>query len=241
MRALVTGASSGIGFASSHALKNAGFDVVEWDLAGAGPVDVASSSSVAAAAERIDAPLDAVVLAAGVSRMAPLLETTDDDWNFQMNVNAFGAFNCLRALVPHVRPGGAIAIIDSMGGLRGAPYLSAYCASKFAVTGLIESATPELAVRDIRINGVCPMYVRTPMESRELEWEAGLRGMTPAEVFAEYESTTPLGRVAEPEEIASVVRFLVTEPSRYMTGTMVPVSGGAHLGFTVEASRKEEN
>lgn len=239
MKALVTGAASGIGRACAAELREAGFEVIEWDLAGMPAVDVASSGSVADAVSRLDGDLDAVVLAAGVSRMAPLVETSDDDWNFQMGVNAFGVFNCLRALVGRVRAGGAIAVIDSMGGLRGAPFLSAYCASKFAVTGLIESATPELAVRGIRINAVCPMYVRTPMESRELEWEAKLRGMTPDEVFAEYESTTPLGRVAEPEEIASVVRFLVTAPSRYMTGTAVPVSGGAHLGFTVDPERKE--
>lgn len=233
-RAVVSGASSGIGRACAQALRDAGFEVVEWDLAAEVPVDVTDQQSVRDAVGRLDGPLDAVVLAAGVSRMAPLLETSDDDWNFQMNVNAYGVFNCLRALVPAVAEGGAIAVIDSVGGLRGAPYLSAYCASKFAVTGLIESATPELAVRGIRINGICPMYVRTPMETRELAWEAQLRGMTPDAVFAEYERTTPLGRVAEPDEIAATAVFLVTEPSRYMTGSFLTVSGGAHLGFTVE-------
>ncbi len=233
MKALVTGASSGIGQACVVELREAGFEVIEWDLSNEHPVDVSSTSDVTRAAGGLTSPLDAIVLAAGVARMSPLIETTDDAWNFQMNVNAFGVFNCLRSLVPHTARGGSIAIIDSMGGLRGAPFLSAYCASKFAVTGLIESATPELAVRGIRINGVCPMYVRTPMQQRDLQEESALRGMTMEQVFAEYESTTPLGRVAEPSEVASVVRFLVTEPSGYMTGTMVPVSGGAHLGFTV--------
>ncbi|TXN29789.1 SDR family NAD(P)-dependent oxidoreductase [Lacisediminihabitans profunda] len=232
--AVVTGAASGIGRACAQALTADGFDVVSWDLAGEEPVDVTNSASVADAVARLDGPLDAVVLAAGVSRMAPLLETTDDDWHFQMNVNAFGVFNCLRALAPVLRPGSAIAVIDSMAGLRGAPYLSAYSASKFAVTGLIEAVTPELAVDDVRINGICPMYVRTPMETRELAWEGQLRGMTPEQVFAEYERTTPLGRVAEPEEIASTALFLVTDPSRYMTGSFLTVSGGAHLGFTVD-------
>jgi NAD(P)-dependent dehydrogenase (short-subunit alcohol dehydrogenase family) len=197
-------------------------------------VDVTDPKSVAEAVERLDGPIDAVVLAAGVSRMAPLLETSDDDWHVQMNVNAYGVFNCLRALVPVMVRGGSIAVIDSMAGLRGAPYLSAYCASKFAVSGLIESATPELAVRDIRVNGICPMYVRTPMEDRELGWEGQLRGLTPQQVFAEYESTTPLGRVAEPTEIAAVAAFLVSDDSSYITGSLMPVSGGAHLGFTVE-------
>lgn len=145
MRGVVTGAASGIGAACAAKLRQAGHRVIEWDIDADESVDVSSSSSVAAATARLDGPIDAVVLAAGVSRMASLLDTSDEDWHFQMNVNAFGVFNCLRALVPHVTSGGAFAIIDSMGGLRGAPFLSAYCASKFAVTGLIESATPELA------------------------------------------------------------------------------------------------
>jgi NAD(P)-dependent dehydrogenase (short-subunit alcohol dehydrogenase family) len=236
--AVVTGAASGIGAACRDALTDIGMTVASWDLAGEPAVDVTSSQSVADAVSRLDGPVDAVVLAAGVSRMAPLLETTDEDWHFQMNVNAFGVFNCLRALVPVLRDGGSIAVIDSMGGLRGAPFLSAYCASKFAVSGLIESVTPELATRGIRINGICPMYVRTPMETRELEWEARLRGLTPEQVFAEYESSTPLGRVAEPEEVARVAAFLVSDSSSYMTGSLLPVSGGAHLGFTVERNTK---
>ena len=233
MKAVVTGSASGIGAACVQALTEAGYEVVGWDLNAAQRVDVTSSESVAQAAAGLG-DLDAVVLAAGVSRMAPLLETTDEDWNFQMGVNAFGVFNCVRALAPKVRRGGSIVIIDSMGGLRGAPFLSAYCASKFAVSGLIESATPELAVRGIRINGVCPMYVRTPMETRELAWEAELTHKTPEQVFAGYERTTPLGRVAEPAEVASVVRFLAGEESSYLTGVLMPVSGGAHLGFTVD-------
>jgi NAD(P)-dependent dehydrogenase (short-subunit alcohol dehydrogenase family) len=197
-------------------------------------VDVGDSAAVRAAAQALPGPVDHVVLAAGVSRMAPLVETTDEDWDFQLRVNAFGVFNCLRSLVPLMRDGGAIAVIDSCGGLRGAPLLSAYCASKFAVTGLIEAAAPEFALRQIRINGVCPMYVRTPMQQRELAWEAAALGSTPEEVLAGYASSTPLGRVAEPEDIAATVSFLLGDSSRYMTGSMLTVSGGAHLGMVYQ-------
>jgi NAD(P)-dependent dehydrogenase (short-subunit alcohol dehydrogenase family) len=207
---------------------------VGWDVAGAPPVDVGDSAAVRAAAQALPGPVDHVVLAAGVSRMAPLVETTDEDWDFQLRVNAFGVFNCLRSLVPLMRDGGAIAVIDSCGGLRGAPLLSAYCASKFAVTGLIEAAAPEFALRQIRINGVCPMYVRTPMQQRELAWEAAALGSTPEEVLAGYASSTPLGRVAEPEDIAATVSFLLGDGSRYMTGSMLTVSGGAHLGMVYQ-------
>jgi len=230
---LVSGASSGIGLAISNLYNEKGYSVIPWDITATNPVDVSSSASVQNATLEISESLDAVVLAAGVSRMAKLVDTTDDDWNFQLNVNAFGVFNCLRSLYPKVKDGGSIVIIDSCGGLKGAPYFSAYCASKFAVTGLIESASTEFAERKIRINGVCPMYVRTPMESRELGWEAKLRGITPAEVFKGYETSTPLGRVSEPEEIAKAVEFLVSDASSYMTGSMLTISGGAHLGFTL--------
>jgi meso-butanediol dehydrogenase/(S,S)-butanediol dehydrogenase/diacetyl reductase len=234
--AVVTGSASGIGasIAGMVAGRFAGTEVVGWDLAGSPPVDVGDTASVRAAADALPGTVSKVVLAAGLSRMALLVDTTDDDWDFQFRVNAFGVFNCLRSLVPRMEDGGSIVVIDSCGGLRGAPLLSAYCASKFAVTGLIEAATPEFARRGIRINGVCPMYVRTPMQERELAWEAKLLGSTPSEVFAGYESSTPLGRVAEPGDVADAVGFLLGDDSRYMTGSMLTVSGGAHLGMVYQ-------
>src|SRR5690242_3052747 len=192
---VVTGYASGIGAAVATVVgqRFPDSEVVGWDIAADPPVDVGSSESVRAAAAAIGGPVKRVVLAAGVSRMALLVDTTDEDWEFQFRVNAFGVFNCLRSLVPLMEDGGVIVVIDSCAGLRGAPLLSAYCASKFAVLGLIEAATPEFARRGIRINAVCPMYVRTPMQERELAWEAEALGTTPEEVFAGYERATPIG------------------------------------------------
>lgn len=234
--AVVTGNASGIGAAIARTVAERfpGTEVVGWDIASVPPVDVGDTASVRAAAAALSGPVTKIVLAAGVSRMALLVDTTDEDWNFQFRVNAFGVFNCLRSLVPLMADGGSIVVIDSCGGLRGAPLLSAYCASKFAVTGMIEAATPEFATRGIRINGVCPMYVRTPMQHRELEWEAAALGTTPAEILAGYESSTPLGRVAEPQDVADTVGFLLGDDSRYMTGSMLTVSGGAHLGMVYQ-------
>lgn len=234
--AVVTGHASGIGAAITETVvrRFPGTELIGWDIAGTPPVDVGDTASVRAAADALPEPVDKVVLAAGVSRMALLVDTTDEDWDFQFRVNAFGVFNCLRSLVPRMADGGAIVVIDSCGGLRGAPLLSAYCSSKFAVTGLIEAATPEFARRGIRINGVCPMYVRTPMQERELAWEAELLGTTPADVFAGYEASTPLGRVAEPQDVADTVAFLLGDDSRYLTGSMITVSGGAHLGMVYQ-------
>lgn len=238
--AVVTGHASGIGAAITEMVvrRFPGTELIGWDIAGTPPVDVGDTASVRAAADALPEPVGKVVLAAGVSRMALLVDTTDEDWDFQFRVNAFGVFNCLRSLVPRMADGGAIVVIDSCGGLRGAPLLSAYCASKFAVTGLIEAATPEFAGRGIRINGVCPMYVRTPMQDRELAWEAKLLGTTPADVFAGYEASTPLGRVAEPQDVADTVAFLLSDDSRYLTGSMITVSGGAHLGMVYQPKQQ---
>ena len=210
-------------------LEGEGYAVAGWDLRGAPPVDVTDEAGVAEAAARAGEIVDAVVLAAGISRMALLGDTTSEDWHAQMAVNAFGVFNCVRALAPRMRRGGSIVVVSSMAGIAGAPLLSAYSASKFAAIGLVQAAALELAAAGVRVNAVCPMYVRTPMQERELVWEAELRQIEPEEVMRGYVEATPLGRVAEPEEVADVVGFLVGEQSRYMTGSNVTVSGGAHL------------
>jgi NAD(P)-dependent dehydrogenase (short-subunit alcohol dehydrogenase family) len=226
---VVTGSASGIGAAAATALGKDGYDVTGWDITAPDPVDVASEEAVRRAAASLPGPIDGAVLAAGVSRMARLVDTTTEDWDFQMGVNAFGVFNTLRALIPRVRHGGSIVVVASVGGLRSAPLLSAYCASKFAVIALVQAAAVELGPERIRVNAICPMYVRTPMEDRELQWEAALRNTTPQEVMRGYIEGTPIGRVAEPADIADVITFLMSDRSRYMTGASVTVSGGADL------------
>ena len=186
---------SGMGKGAYEALQREGYRVIGWDLAGSPSVDVSSAEDVARAAASIGEPIDAVILAAGVWREMPLLQTTDEDWNFLMNINAYGIFNCVRALVPHIKRGGAIAVIASASGMRGVPFEAAYSASKFAVTGFVEAAAKELAPKGIRINAV------------------------------------PLGYVAEPADIADPLVFLVSHASRYITGAIIPVSGGTHCGY----------
>ncbi len=114
-----------------------------------------------------------------------------------------------------------------MAGKTGAPLLAHYCASKFAVVGFTQSLAKEVGADGIRVNCVCPGYVRTSMQDRELAWEAGLRDMTAAAVRAEYVSLTPLGRIEEPEDVADVVVFLASDLARFMAGEAVCVTGGA--------------
>ena len=116
-----------------------------------------------------------------------------------------------------------------MAGKTGAPLLAHDAASKFAVVGFSQSLAKEVGGDGIRVNCVCPGYVRTSMQERELVWEAGLRNMTAAAVRAEYVSLTPLGRIEEPEDVADVVVFLASDRARFMTGEAVCVTGGAWM------------
>ena len=98
--AVVTGYMSGMGKGTYEVLQREGYRVIGWDLAGSPGVDVSSAEDVARATASIGKPIDAVILAAGVWREMPLLQTTDEDWNFFMNINAYGIFNCVRPWSP---------------------------------------------------------------------------------------------------------------------------------------------
>ncbi len=238
--AVVTGYMSGMGKGIYEMLKQRGYNVIGWDLQGENPVDVRSSEQVRAAAALISEPLDAVVLCAGVWLEAPLLDTTDENWNYLMESNAFGIFNCVRALVPHLKKGGAVAAISSASGMRGVPFESAYSASKFAACGFVEAAARELGPRDIRINIICPFYVRTPMTDRALIEKEELTGITVEQSYQLEADQVPLGRVAEPEDIAELLYFLVSDASRYVTGAVIPISGGSHCGYGAVLSSYDE-
>jgi len=94
------------------------------------------------------------------------------------------------------------------------------------VVGFTQALAREVGKQNIRVNCVCPGFVRTGMQEREIEWEGKLRGMTPEAVRAEYVSLTPLGRIEEPEDVADIVLFLASDLSRFLTGEAVNASGG---------------
>jgi NAD(P)-dependent dehydrogenase (short-subunit alcohol dehydrogenase family) len=109
------------------------------------------------------------------------------------------------------------------------PWLSHYVASKFAVVGLTQSMAFELAPHGIRVNSVCPGYVATSMQRRELVWEGKLRGITPEEVFELYVKDTPLGRIETAEDVARAIVFLLGPDSSFITGEALAVNGGAFM------------
>jgi NAD(P)-dependent dehydrogenase (short-subunit alcohol dehydrogenase family) len=117
-----------------------------------------------------------------------------------------------------------------MAGKRGAvPYLSAYVTSKFAVVGLTQAMAYELAPHGIRVNCVCPGYVSTGMQERELGWEAELRGTAPEAVRDLYVRDTLMGRLETPDDVARVVGFLAGPDAGFITGEAIAVNGGAYM------------
>jgi len=248
--ALVTGGATGIGRAIATALHAHGVRVAIADIdrnaaaataAAISPdaiaigMDVTKRASVEAGfarAEEAFGQIDRVVANAGVSSMKPALELTDDDWDFNFDVNARGAFltdqvACRHFLAHDIE--GAICNTASLAAKVGAPLLAHYSASKFAVVGWTQALAREMAKYGIRVNAVCPGFVRTGMQSREVIWEAELRGMTPQAVLDEYVAMTPLGRIEEPEDIAGLVVFLLSDAARFMTGQAVNVTGGVYM------------
>lgn len=247
-RAFVTGAATGIGFAIARALAAQGVSVVIADLnleaarqaaaaLGQGhhavEIDVRARDSVQAAfdaALALSGGIEICISNAGVSTMRAAVDLTDDDWDFNMDVNARGVFLTNQVATRHFLAVGKGVIVNtaSLAAKIGAPLLAHYSASKFAVVGWTQGLARELAPKGIRVNAVCPGFVRTSMQEREILWEAELRGMTPDEVQQDYIRQTPLGRIETPEDVAGVVIFLCSDAARFMTGQAINVTGGVY-------------
>lgn len=246
---LVTGGGAGIGEAICGALADRGWRVAVTDvdrvaaervaaaIGGVGlALDVTDRASIVEAADAAEAalgPIDAWVSNAGVSTMARFVDITESEWDRNVDVNAKGPFLCgqeaARRFIARGVPG-IIVNTASMAGKRGAaPFLAHYVASKFAVVGLTQAMAAELAPHRIRVNCVCPGYVATGMQDRELQWEAELRGLTVAAVRELYLADTPLRRIETPQDVAGVVAFLVSPDATFITGEAIAVNGGAFM------------
>ena len=170
---------------------------------------------------------------AGISFMHRFLDAPIERYEQTLDVNLKGVFVCGQAAAREmVRSGVAGAIVNtaSMAGKQGrVPYLADYVASKFGVVGLTQAMAYELGEHNITVNCVCPGFVETPMQSRELTWEAELRGTTPEGVRAMMIDDTPLGRLEQPDDVARAVAFLLSEDARFITGEALAVNGGAYM------------
>ena len=251
---VITGAGSGIGRHIAIVLAQRGWQIVVADINEDGArataadldskngqlhehaiLDVSDPHKARQVADDVASRLglDAWVSNAGVSYMQRFLDTPIESYDKTLEVNLKGVFVCgqaaARAMV-RIGAKGAIVNTASMAGKQGrVPYLADYVASKFGVVGLTQAMAFELAEYGITVNSVCPGYVVTPMQEREMTWEAQLRGITPDEVRQLYINDTPLRRLEQPDDVANVVAFLLSDDARFITGEAVAVNGGAYM------------
>lgn len=236
---LITGAATGIGRATALAFATAGAGIVIGDVnpraeetvhdiktSGGKAVfqktDVADSLQVKALVAKAVSEfgtLDVAFNNAGLlPPTTPLVEQTEDDWNRIMRVDVTGVFLCLKHELAQMSKAGRGAIINtaSVAGLRADPGMAPYVAAKHAVVGLTKAAAIDYATSGIRVNAIAPGLVRTPMTER---W------LNDPQIRERVLADSPIGRAAEPEDIASLVLFLASDLANVITGAVYPIDG----------------
>ncbi|UVK41872.1 SDR family oxidoreductase [Mesorhizobium sp. AR07] len=230
-RAVVTGAARGIGKAIADAFEQAGATVFRLDIRSSETVracDIADEDSVKRALAEIAAegPIDDVVHAAAIGAVASLADMPVADFRRVLDVNVIGAFLVAREGSRHLHRGGNLVLIASQYGLRGWPLWGAYCASKAGVLRLSDALVGELAPRGIRVNTISPGSVDTEMVATTTANVAREAGTDPATIRARYEAAIPMGRFAQPREIAYVAVALCSGLCSYVNGSNIVVDGG---------------
>jgi NAD(P)-dependent dehydrogenase (short-subunit alcohol dehydrogenase family) len=236
---LVTGGTSGIGFAAAHAFRNEGARVIitgrdasalerAADKLGGNTLalqsdagDPAAAAVLAATLLRQGVKLDAIFVNAGVAKFASLGDVSQSLWDESFNTNAKGAFFLIQALVPLFNRGASIVINGSINARIGMPNSSVYAASKAAVISLAKTLSAELLPQGVRVNVVSPGPVQTPIYGK-----LGLDAAALEATAAQIQAQVPLGRFGQPEEIASTVLHLASSESAFIVGTEIVVDGG---------------
>jgi NAD(P)-dependent dehydrogenase (short-subunit alcohol dehydrogenase family) len=244
MIALVTGASKGIGAACARALSEAGHRValVSRDASALEEVaDALPGDALVVPAELTDpdapdavfarveeewGPVEILVVNAGASMSAPLVKTSDEDWQRMLDLNLTAPFRCLRRALPAMTDAGfgRVVVIASVAGKVGSPRIAAYTASKHGVLGLVRAAAMEVATKGVTVNAVCPGYVDTPMTDSSVENIASGTGRTPLEAGAILERLQPIQRLVTVEEVASAMLLCVDNAA--VNGQGINVDGG---------------
>jgi NAD(P)-dependent dehydrogenase (short-subunit alcohol dehydrogenase family) len=189
-------------------------------------IDVSSTAEVQAAVEEAHAAfghIDSLVVSAGIQRYGTATSTSDEQWEEVLGVNLKGAWNAAKAVIPFLLEsgGGTIVNVSSVQALASQQNVLAYTVSKHGLLGLTRSIAMDFAKENIRANAVCPGTVDTPM----LKWAASL-DPDPQSVYDACNAMHPLGRIAQPHEIAEVVAFLTHDSSSFVTGAVWTVDGG---------------
>ncbi|MEA2440895.1 MAG: meso-butanediol dehydrogenase / (S,S)-butanediol dehydrogenase / diacetyl reductase [Thermoleophilaceae bacterium] len=246
--AVVTGAATGIGRATALALARDGYAVA---LLGrrAGPLeevaaelrergaaaivaqaDVTSpeqaSAAIGATVERFGG-VDVLVNNAGVGDSAPLLDESLERWEETLRINLTGSFIATQLALPHlIERRGAVVNVASVNAVLAGPGWTSYCVSKAGLVMLAKCVANDYGRKGVRANAVCPGWVRTPMGDGDMDEVARARGIDREGAYARMHRQHPLGRPAEPDEIADVIAFLASPGAAYVTGATLMVDGG---------------
>lgn len=251
--AIVTGGASGIGEACAETLAREGASVLITDIddtLGKGVVeritnaggkahylrhdvrDEAAWPGIVAEAEKRYGRLDIMVANAGIGIMSPIATMTLADWQRQQAINLDGVFLSIKHSIPAMKRagGGSIVLMSSVAGLRGAPGLAAYSATKGGVRLLAKSVALEHAADNIRCNSVHPGIIATPIWEKIPTGAEGNRRNAPIDPKERAAATVPLPRVGEAQDIANGVLFLCTDAGNYITGQELVIDGGMTAG-----------
>lgn len=240
---IVTGAGGGIGRATAKRFAEEGAilvlaDASEAAIAATAKTLPASTTVLAMAGDLRDkhhcrdlversvdrfGRIDILINNAGIITRGTILETSDEDWDLTLDVNVSAVFYTCRAAIRHMtaQKSGAIVNVASTWGIYPGPGHPAYITSKAAVATLTKCLGRDHARDGIRVNAVCPNEVNTPM----LRTGFAKRGYDPDKAVEQLNETVPLGRIAQPEDIADCIAFLASEQARYVAGTTLEVSG----------------
>lgn len=244
--AIITGAGTGIGAAIARRLAEDGYGLILSgrrrapldDLVGelgeaaqAVPGDVgdpAHADALAAAACDGFGGIDGVVLNAGIGDSGAAADETPEGWERTMRTNLTGAFLVARAALPRLAERrGAVVGIASVNAMRAGPGWASYCSSKAGLVMLCKTIANDYGPVGVRANAVCPGWVRTPMGDADMDQLARLRGIDREGAYALAHEHVPLRRPADPQEVASVVSFLLSDEASYVSGVELPIDGGA--------------
>jgi meso-butanediol dehydrogenase / (S,S)-butanediol dehydrogenase / diacetyl reductase len=243
--ALITGGGTGIGAATAERMRAEGAEVVVMgrrrdllERVGAETGAVAMVGDAASAEDAIAVVqtavdrfggLDVVVAGAGGGGSGSALGTDDQAWAEGLRSNLTTAFVIVRESLPALleRGAGSMVIVSSLAGLFAGPAMVGYVTAKHALLGLTRSLARDYGPRGIRVNAVSPGWVRTPTGDEQMEILAERDGISREEAYTLVSSRVPLRRPAAPEEIASVIAFLASDDSSFVTGSMIVADGGA--------------
>ncbi len=242
--AIVTGGSSGLGFATARQLIEDGMTVIITGRDGDKLLAAQESLGDKCVAKQVDTSdyealpgfvldilsnygsIDVLVNNAGINMKKPVLDVTNEDFQKILNVNLTGVFALSREVIKVMssqETKGVIINISSMAAQYGLPYVIAYSASKTAIDGMTRALAVELGPTGIRVNAVAPGFIHTPMTAKALDNDPARK--------AKVIGRTPMGKMGEPQDIADAISFLVSDRAKFIHGVVLVVDGGNSIGF----------